>query len=409
MKKIFPKIILFSIFLFSCASDSENTNTDDALDPSFLVGVNVAGDFFQELEEGSIYASDQNGQIIAQGPLMNNTTTNLEAIFDINTTYDFSILIRQGNLITLKTFKNVSPETYTLTEKTIANPNADQLDVRLFNTGSPFEVIAPSTFSAIISATDGGSIEFDTQLQISPGDFYGAFLNQNEAIPRYLFMENVSKNNFSQHDYTTLPFLENVHTLVYPNIDALRLKIIGFRTFNDQNIAHDFFSKTYDTPRDVLTIHSPDAVFDSFRVNSQITSGSNTYTITSFGAIENKTISVPNLDLTISSDAISNFNANTSGNYNYYEISFSDFLDTTNTLVFHRIYGKQTETISLENETLFNAVFQDEPSIEAANMNINKAILNRNSFESDFNTTIQNRIEDLFLYPDGTEIITIQK
>lgn len=383
-------VLLVSFFFIQCSKDDgvkeeEETNNQE----TFLFGINVIGDHYTDGRSGHLYLSDDAGNIIADGPLVNNQETALNAVFDLNNTYDATLIETITFLgetsYFVKTYTDVRPDVYIQSRSVDSNPNNDKLLINLtdINGNTPFRVLR---YSNILGGGNQGNIgasgifSFEENLIVSPGDFFVSFLNENEGIPRYFWRENIAPNSEFSFEYNELPFMDTIVTTQFPENEKLNATIIGFNSVENQKTHHFVFYENYNEGVNAITAHLPDnSVFDFYNFNTSFSTGNTSYYISKNTETIDAQIEIPNLDFDIQESDISNFRMSTASSYDNFGATYSFDQSSSDTYVRYSIFGKPTAGITFSKSKLFDTLFEDIPEVTSQNLSFSNASISRNN------------------------------
>lgn len=401
MKNFIP-LILVCLLFFQCSKDDTVKEEENTNQETFLFGINLTGNYYINGRSGHLYLSDNDGNIIADGSLLNNQETALSAVFDLNDSYDATLvetITFNGETIYLvETYTDVRPATYSSFTPVDPNPNNDKFSINLtnINLNFPFRVLR---YSNILSGGNQGSIDvdgtfsFEEDLIVSPGDFFVSFLNENEGIPRYFWKENIAPNSEFSFDYTELPFLDTIVTTQFPENDQLNATIIGFNSVANQKTHHFIFQENYEDGINVTTAYLPDSeVFDFYNFNSSFRMGTTSYSISKNMETIDAQIEIPDLDFDIQESDISNFRMSTTSIYDYFGARYGFDQSESGTYVRYAVFGKPTAEINFSKSKLFDALFKDIPEFTTQNLSFSSASISRNNSINSYNEFLQTAI-----------------
>lgn len=361
MKKLL--LISLSFFLIQCSKNNDDiVINEDQVTETFLFSVDVIGNVFSENNSGHLYLTDGDGNLIVDGALINNQETSLSAEFDINKVYDATIIywvFTQGQTYYLTdTYTDVSPNTYLLNEIERLNPNQDRLNLDLYNTGFPLEVLSHSgSFNSSGNSNNGGTFNFNSLLPASPGNYYASFKSPNDVFPRYFWIEDIDGNTDLNIDFTSLPIIDTSIVTQFPAYDLLSVNLHGFIDSDINNLPHWLLSENYQNGNNSDIKIIPTNLFDQYGFYTRYKINNINYTYKEKSQNIAQNISLPNLDLSINSTSINDFSMSTSGNYDGFRINYTLKNFDDNIFVFYYIYGKPESEVSFTKLNLFNTIF----------------------------------------------------
>lgn len=400
-------LLVLSLFFIQCSKDDNVKEEEMTNEETFLFGINVLGDYYTNERSSHLYLSDSDGTIIADGPLLNNQETTLSAVFDLNNTYDATLVEKNtfnGETIYLtKTYVDVRPATYIISRPENPNPDEDRILINLTNTGGgvPITVLrhSGSGYTTQGNTANGGTFEFDGRMAASPGDYFVSFLSENEGIPRYFWQENVSPNSVFTSDYNDLLFLDKIVKTQFPPNQSLSASILGYRSSDVLKTSHLLFFENYQDGTNSITSYLPQyVVFDFYNFNASFNINNTSYFVSKNTESIDAQIEIPNLTLNIQSSDISNFRMTTSTNVDSYKASFVYNQNNSNTYLLYDVIGKPTPTTMFSKANLFDTIFSDEPALTSETILFSSASIGRSNYINGYSEYIADQLTNKRYY-----------
>ncbi|MCL6266197.1 hypothetical protein [Flagellimonas myxillae] len=420
-------LICLSCSTSSTDSDTKGTTDDEVVDGSdddgqsgneeeeeeeeteiFTFSLQINGDYFNESYQGTLYLSNELGEVLVEKSLVNNSINLIELEVNTSAVHDITLVTKrdtQFNVETeLTTFTDVDSGSYVLNAPA-ANGNGDTFNLNLTNTGFPLET--QNSFVADVSGTsaDGGSYQMEVTLPDYPGNFYGLFQSPDDTEPRYYYQSGVERNSEIEVDFQTLSLAENKMTVEIPVFTGSSVALNGFATDNGVRKV-----KSLDVVRRsfVNELYYPSDIFDTYELNIFMLCCSDRplhYQISRFGLPNDQVFSLPAFEaslinedtIAVALESMSDHDFNTV----YFSRPISNIYDDTFN---HRIHSVGQSSLSFSKAQLFDNIITDGP-IQSSDITGFSVKLTRNSaLADDYSQYIQAILESRQEYPNGTHI-----
>ena len=344
-----------------------------------LLSINVPDDYYvenstEDYGTGHVFLTDENGEIIADSPLSNGSNITLTEEFDYeNNSYDLTILNKRvhptGTTYRLMTFQDIEPFELNFTTIEDLNPNGEQATITINNAPeflSPF--ISNQPFD--ISSTSGNAKILKATLKQIPDDIFAYFQNSDDDLRRYLWLENVDAGSNYAFQFDQIPVVDNEVVFNFPQSDNLSVDIDAAKATAPLNFHSLSFE--YDiSGSESITCHIPSQnIFDIFKIRKTVGANDGIYQTLKISNSMDLGFTIPNLDLEIINDSQSNYEATTSNNYDFYNVSYTFYESTEGYSVTWSIKGERAETINFSLPDLINIVFVDHPDFDYDDLEI---------------------------------------
>jgi uncharacterized protein YcfL len=374
MKKLLT-LVLLSLLLIQCSTNEIVTPMEETNDPA-IFNMTMDGNYFVPESSGKWYLSDEAGELLAQGALINNQQTPLEIEYDPTMRYDatiyFEIFTAGIQLHVLYTYEDVTPGDYFITAVQGYNPNGDEITLTLTNAGNDLEILTTSGFVTVEqNNNDGGTYILSGDLISSPGHNYAAFKSPNDNLPRYSWTGYVNGDTNITADYTTLPFVEEAITITLPSNETSGVSIRGFMDSDPSGVSGVSHMLQKESTEDGTTLYEallPNGVFDDFWLSAsyKFSNDDKTHRFIKLSESLEQNVPAATLDFNVNSNTISNFSVSATGEYDAYNTTFVYSNSAQDVTVFYDIFGKGASEVNFSKANLFNNLFADDPEITSA-------------------------------------------
>ncbi len=355
MKKICFLLVLSLIF-FSCSKDEDEDQTQN-----FTVHLNVDR-FYQcgnDNESVRAFLSDENGTILDSGDLKKGQLTTLSFSKDASVHFDLSYMRYDitdlgREVYSLVTFTNIEAGTYYIEgPSTFYESSNDEITLKLYNTGYPFEVTSRLNWEGAGGPENGGYFNFSSNLVVSPtSDFYASFKSPNDQFDRYYWGEDIPEGSVFNIDYGTLPEITNIVNTQIPSNNFFYFSVEGLRNNDVNNIHHSIAYENSSEGNTSLSTSVPPNIFDNYLFNVYYNTNNLGYSKKMFTNTIPEQINTPTINLTINNPSPQNFNMSTTGEATIYNVTFrAENIDDTVFFV-QKIYGEVTPEVSFSKENL---------------------------------------------------------
>jgi hypothetical protein len=373
MKNIIFWTLAVSILIVSCDDTDINPSNPDNLKEETLFSITVPDGIYTtppNLEE-FIYATNEDGDLIASAALSNNATFDLKAFYDIaNKSYDITHLAKyESNGVTnysIYTFPKASYGHYTK-EKYIFNTAEKQAIIRIENTGSNPEIEGLSGAGIRSSNDNGGWIEVEYNLQEIPDNMYLSIRGGGDTDWKYIWLEDIYENDQDTLQYSALPVLSlaNSTTVDLPSNDNLSYKIAGFTS--STSLRRYIITDIHENQEVNSVVQNiPSGLFSMFERNVILINGDKFYRTKERKSSVSNSYSLPILDYEVLDTSVANFEMTSNSIYDYYSIYFERAnQDYTVTWSFE---GKGESTVNVRFPNLVNEIFTEHPNFSISDL-----------------------------------------
>ena len=368
MKKLFMLSIV-SILFYQCNEDS-STNPLTSLDDVVLLSIEVENDYIRDNIIMHAYLSDDNGEIITDTPLANESTVELIAAFDPNQQYHLTLLTNYTDLDRkiFKTFTNIDNQTLRLkNESSGYNIITEGKCSLIINNVPSYQEVGMSSGGNVGYSSFTNQIDIEVELeQVNKSAFILIEDESNDDPPKYIWRENIYDGYSEEILFDDLKEIENVVTLDFPSNALVNYQNIGI-------VDDIYFSYFYDdhyidnTPVGGISkdLFFPEDVFDSFHHSMVVRTEDYYYKVNRNTEDLNKIeFNEPVFDYEIINSSLSDFEMTSISGYDFYSVTF-DYQEEENE-IYWTIKGKNGGNIQfnlpeLENISLDNYSISGEP------------------------------------------------
>jgi hypothetical protein len=431
MKKLL--VFCLTLFFISCSSDSTepepeiDQQTDDEVvveeeheenqTEPFSFSVLIKGNYLNENFNGTLFLSNENGEIILKRELLNNFNNNISIEIASNKLYDISILLERNTQFNteseIHTFTNVSSGEYVI-DSMEKNGNGDTFNLFLSNTGfeggSPrLEIVNFSSSGGRHSSSNGGTYEADIELENYPSNFYGVYIGSTETLPRYFHKNLIERNNNFEIDFQTMPFVENKINYIFPpEPSSGQAEIYGFYEGNGSRKKELVYYPTGTTP---FELYYPDNIFDNFLTYGffrKLTDGID-YEFHFYGKPINQEYSFPLFEAEKVDASLENFLFESLSIHHFNVARFSKNGATINDDDYKfYIYGVGDTERSFSKRNLLEQILSESEVIVDEIEFRDFKLVNNSFLEGDYPEFIQSIIGNRQEYPSGTNIVSAE-
>lgn len=357
------------LFLFvNCNKEDNSTDNPVLPEEVNLLSVSTPNGFYLDeptiSSSGHVYLTNNNGELIMESELLNNTTSELNKVYDIeNNTYNATFLyevINEGfTFYRIKTFTNIQPYNLDFTGFETKAPIKESAKVSVTNANG---FLSELIFNGRIRS-DNVSIDntvFDLRLEQVPGDLYFSFRHENENFRRFLFLKNVTGNTNETIEFQNIPEIIDHLNINYPENDNLYMYIKGSQNSDPNN----FFAKLSEFRSNLgvttTTNYFPIDLFQRFKVLTDLDQGEKKFETVEYGNSINLNYSIPNLDFQITNNSINNYSISSSSSFDYYSAHFN-YYKVDDPYIIWSVYGEQMKNMNFILPKLTTSITKDYP------------------------------------------------
>jgi hypothetical protein len=375
MKNIIFWTLAVSILIVSCDDTETNPSNPDNLKEETLFSITIPDDFYNSLNDSEeyIYATDEDGDLIASAALSNNATFDLKAFYDIaNKSYDITHLLKyESNGVTnysIYTFPKASYGHYTK-EKYVAYPEKTAI-VRIENTGNNPEIEGLLSGGETNSSNgNGGWIEVEYDLEQIPDNRYLSIRGGGDTEWKYIWLEDVYENDQDTLQYNALPVLAlaNSTTVNLPSNDNLSYQITGFTS--PESSKRHLITDIYESQGASSAVQNiPSGLFSMFERKVRLIDADKYYTTMEKNSSVSNSYSLPNLDYEVLDTSVANFEMTSNSAYDYYDIYFRRVNQDYKIRWFFK--GKGESTVNVRFPNLVNEIFTEHPNFVISDLSL---------------------------------------
>jgi hypothetical protein len=266
--------------------------------------------------------------------------------------YDITDLGRE--VYSLVTFTNIEAGTYYIEGPSTFYENSnDEITLKLYNTGYPFEVTSGLNWEGAGGPENGGYFNFSSNLVVSPtSDFYASFKSPNDQFDRYYWGEDILEGSVFNIDYGTLPEITNIVNTQIPSNNFFYFSVEGLRNNDVNNIRHSIAYENSSEGNTSLSTSVPPNIFDNYLFNVYYNTNNIGYSKEMFTSTIPDQINTPTINLTINNPSPQNFNMSTTGEATIYNVTFRAENSDDTVFFVQKIYGEVTPEVSFSKENL---------------------------------------------------------
>jgi len=359
--KTLLKTLLISIILVSCSSDDDPFGNPQEKVDTTLISISIPNGHYLDgsindvKSSGHIYLTDNEGELIIDSELLNNSITELTGDYDVNKEIQATFLWKreypdfEDNIATiyhLKTFSKVEPYTFEFEEKFKKNPaNNEKAKIFINNTNGYLQDFLAYNSYGTKSSINSAELEID--LKQIPDDIYVSFKHENENARRYILMQNIEEDISKSIEYESLPVAKDFITINYPGSDKLHVTIFGAIESNPNN----FFARLSEiwsyTGLNSFSHNLPLEPFQNFKVSTSLEIGNEKFSTIERGSSINQNYSKPNLSFQVLDNSFDNYEISSSSMFDYYSVNLYYSNEAKNYDIIWTIYGKSQANIKL--------------------------------------------------------------
>jgi hypothetical protein len=368
MKNYLSFFLILSLFV-SCSK--EDNPTDNPILPVEvkLLSVSTSNGFYLDeptiSSSGHVYLTNNNGELIMESELLNNTTSELNKVYDIeNNTYSATFLIKYKydgtTFYRINTFTNIQPYNLDFNEFGIKAQNNESAKVSVTNANG---FLSELIFNGRIRS-DNVSIDntvFDLRLEQVPGDLYFSFRHENENFRRYVLLKNATGNTNETFEFQNIPKITDHINITCPENDKLDTYISGSQNSDPNN----FFAKLSEFHSNLgvttTTHYFPIDLFQRFKVITNLNQSEKKFRTVVYGNSINLNYSIPNLDFQVTNNSINNYSISSSSSFDYYSAHFNYFNDDDTYDIIWSVYGEKMKNMNFILPKLAASITKDFP------------------------------------------------
>lgn len=396
-------------------TEQENEPQDDSTETKVLsISVQVDGDYYTNGFEGTLFLTNKDGELLTSKKLENDVNNILEHEVEVANDYDLTYIMLNTTdtnyPVDIHTFMNIEAGTFFL--KALENNTSVDSDViiNFLNTGFPLEQLNSFTNSSVNDASGSGSYELDTRPSWYSGSLYVAFVSPNDGFPRYYFEKDIDPNNSYNVNYQELPSVENEIQIGFPlGADIIRARLWGYLENNGQM---EWFSVD-ESEKANDSYFFPEGVFDGFELSASLTFGTTSqksYDISYFGKPQSFQYTLPDLDGSVLSSELEDFNFVTERAYGFGTAFYGYFVNETRTFYRYYIHGLGEDKVAFSNDSLIDKLFEEELNINSGNLKFaHYTMINNSALKGNYNGFIQSLIDrNTAAFPEGTLVESLR-
>lgn len=428
MKKIFTLLLIS--FVFMQCNKTEEDIPGNPMNPSVpetnnLLSITTSDHYHYQSSidisySGYVFLSDNNGELIAESNLDNNDQVTFESDFDIeNNAYNASFLTKVDYNIDpnqplntayrINTFLDVNPATFALEGIENLNPNDESARFYIEEMGGFLEDFSIGNSNGSSSSSENGySTDISIILRRIPENLYFSFRNENETFRRYFWFEDADGATDDTIDYNTIPILTNSVNINYPDNDNVSTSIYGLRDDDASSINYQISTSSGSATSSLHYL--PDNIFDRYNTTTSITQGNERYLFEKFADEIVTEYTIPDFALEVLSSSPTNYEMETSSDYDYFLANFNFRNSTEKYSVRWSVYGVSAENIKFSIPNLIDKILEEYPSFSIDDLDLSFTRLERVNGIEDYESYIYSIIETNFVSKENiTERVTYTK
>lgn len=396
MKKVLPLLFL-SILFIQCSTNDET----EELEPQerledLAISITIEGNLLNENREKILYIGSEEGMIEGKISLQNNQKNILTIQRELNTKY--YVIIHDKVTFDGRTrhdfdiFENLKSSDYIIKGHSGGTSSElPEVDLYIVNTGDLEPIGRTGGGQSSWSSANGGYFTSKGKSLTNPGDYYSSFKKQDEPFGRYFWTENIEEDKTFDLNYEELPIAPLVETQLPQHVSAT-IFVHGYRS-EHPSAGHNLSRGSTQGFQIFETYFPEEHVFDYVRFSGSFFDGSKSYSINSVSEDIPSRIQVPSFDMTINNLSIDNTNYTTTGNYDYSTATFVISEDNIYIQAIVKVFSEQRSTVSFSISTLVNSLFEELPSLDAAQLAPNNVILSSYNNRENYEEAIEGIIE----------------
>jgi hypothetical protein len=375
MKNFFLFFLILFLFV-SCSKDDNSTDNPILPIEINLLSVSTPSGFYQDeptiSSSGHVYLTNNNGELIMESELLNNTTSELNKVYDIeNNTYNVTFLINYkydgSSFYRINTFTNIQPYNLDFNEFGIKAANNERAKVSVINANGFFTEILFNNSPATVEGSINNTV-FDLRLEQVPDGLYFSFRHENENFRRYVLLKNATGNTNETFEFQNIPKITDHININYPENDKLDTYISGSQNSDPNN----FFAKLSEFHSNLgvtTTSHYfPIDLFQRFKVITNLDQGEKKFRTVVYGNSINLNYNLPNLDFQVTNNSINNYSISSSSSFDYYSAHFNYFNDDDTYNIIWSVYGEQMKNMNFILPKLAASITKDFPDFSIDNL-----------------------------------------
>jgi hypothetical protein len=358
------------LFLFVNCSKEDNP-TDNPILPVEVKLISVSTPIGFYLDEptispsGHVYLTNNSGKLIMESELLNNTTSELNKVYDIeNNTYNATFLIKYkyDGTTTYKfnTFTNIQPYNLDFNEFGIKTPNNERAKVSVTNANGLFTELLFNTSPASVHGSFNNTV-FDLNLEQVPGSLYFSFRHENENFRRYVLLKNATGNTNETFEFQNVPKITDNIKITCPENDKLDIYISGSQNSDPNNFFAQLSEFHSNIGTTTTTHYFPIDLFQRFKVVTNLEKNEKKFRTIEYSNSINLNYSIPNLDFQVTNNSINNYSISSSSSFDYYSAHFSYYNNDEEYYIIWHVYGEKMENMNFILPKLATAITNDYP------------------------------------------------
>jgi hypothetical protein len=187
---------------------------------------------------------------------------------------------------------------------------------------------SPASYDYTLSGGGGRSSMFENgELKLtfnqakSPDNLFMSFLLQSEEIPRYKWKKGIEVGNTYTEDFNSFQIMSTSNVSL-PDHNTVSFSIHGVEK-KDDPAYHYIYNGRFTDSRKSVALYNPGSGFLEYSTFFSMDNGDEKYQVYQVGDIPSAIPASP-LDISISANAVDNYSFNTTGDYDYYGIVFTN-------------------------------------------------------------------------------------
>lgn len=338
--------------------------------PQLLMSVSIPNNYYNDVESGHLYLTDQNGNLIIDAALTNDQTTEIRNRFDLDERYDATFLTKETYsdfaIYNIQTFIDVNPHEYTFRELIDPNPNDEQAYLLVRNTPGIFEDINSS--HSFTGGAGASTFEADLFLKRIPDKAFLSFEHNNELYKRYLFLEGLTGASRDTFDYQELPLMDQALEINYPANEQLRVSIDGGLA-SEPDIFYPLSQSFLRNGSTTSTHELPPSLFDRYRTVIYLENNGVGYLTNEITESVTLNHVLPDMDFSITQTDPENYEILSDSDYDFHftRFEYDNFQEGYRVRWVVHGTGNPTVRFSIPKE-LEELIFEDNPNFSLQNL-----------------------------------------
>lgn len=393
-------ILLCPILLLSCSKDDDPEVVPEVEEAKNLLSVTLAQNYFPNVPDveytGTVYLTNQEGEVISSGELENGLTTELQEIYDLTTeklnlSFVRKIVHPGGISYRINTYTNVDPYVFSF-ENTMVQPRIDKATVQIRNTGSMLEssVNHRPFYSGTVSTNEA---TLDIPLNEDPGHLFFTVKNETEDFRRYFLQKNVTAGSEISVEFQELTPITNHLTMKFPENGSLIAYIRGAESTEPNNFYATIAEARATDGRTSHTFPIPEDLFQRFKLRLILQQDQKQYVLDAITTSLEEQYDFPNWELQ-SSSAGNAFSLTSTNTANFYSAGFQYVPADQPYDVVWTVTGEKTNEMEFILPELQEFIAQDISNFSLEDLNLRSATLIRIEGISNYKDLIMSREDD---------------